>query len=87
MTIFRDIKISVIILVVNLLMLSCKQGDGAVCNDGSTTTSTGSGTCSWHGGVDHYLDPNEISVTKTAVLIFIILLTTYFIFRNRKKKG
>ncbi len=24
---------------------------GAVCNDGTTSTSTGSGTCSGHGGV------------------------------------
>ena len=24
------------------------------CNDGSTSNSTESGTCSWHGGVDHY---------------------------------
>ena len=78
---------SLLLVLLFIVILSCKQGDGAVCNDGSTTTSTGSGTCSWHGGVDHYLDPNEISVTKTAVLIFIILLTTYFIFRNRKKKG
>jgi|WetSurMetagenome_2_1015567.scaffolds.fasta_scaffold03552_7 hypothetical protein len=26
---------------------------GAVCNDGTTTTATGSGACSHHGGVDH----------------------------------
>ncbi|WP_082970669.1 DUF3761 domain-containing protein [Morganella psychrotolerans] len=27
----------------------------AVCRDGSYSTSTGRGTCSHHGGVDHYL--------------------------------
>lgn len=26
----------------------------AICNDGSGSFSTGRGTCSWHGGVDHY---------------------------------
>ncbi len=24
------------------------------CRDGSCSSSTGRGTCSWHGGVDHY---------------------------------
>jgi hypothetical protein len=24
-----------------------------VCTDGTTSWSTGSGTCSWHGGIDH----------------------------------
>jgi len=26
-----------------------------VCNDGSYSTSTGSGSCSSHGGVDYYM--------------------------------
>jgi hypothetical protein len=26
------------------------------CNDGSTSLSTGQGTCSYHGGIDHYND-------------------------------
>lgn len=34
---------------------SAAQGDrhriGAVCNDGTTSTATGSGACSHHGGV------------------------------------
>ena len=28
---------------------------GAICNDGSRSYSTGSGTCSWHGGVHYWL--------------------------------
>lgn len=28
---------------------------GAVCKDGTTSTATGSGACSGHGGVDHWL--------------------------------
>jgi len=28
---------------------------GAVCKDGTTTDATGSGACSHHGGVDHWL--------------------------------
>ena len=31
---------------------------GAVCNDGWESSSTGSGTCSNHGGVDHYVFSN-----------------------------
>ncbi|MCU7496100.1 MAG: hypothetical protein HF314_17530 [Ignavibacteria bacterium] len=27
---------------------------GAVCNDGSTTSATGSGACSHHGGVKYW---------------------------------
>ena len=30
------------------------------CNDGSTSNSSGSGTCSWHGGVDYYYTNNTI---------------------------
>ena len=30
------------------------------CNDGTTSSSTGSGTCSWHGGIDYYYDSNYI---------------------------
>jgi hypothetical protein len=28
---------------------------GAMCKDGSTSNSTGSGACSGHGGVDYWL--------------------------------
>lgn len=28
---------------------------GAVCNDGTRSSSTGSGTCSWHGGVNYWI--------------------------------
>lgn len=28
---------------------------GAVCNDGTHSDATGSGACSHHGGVDHWL--------------------------------
>lgn len=28
---------------------------GAVCNDGTTSTATGSGACSHHQGVDHWI--------------------------------
>ena len=27
---------------------------GAVCKDGTTSSATGSGACSHHGGVDHW---------------------------------
>lgn len=28
---------------------------GAICNDGWRSSATGSGACSWHGGVNHWL--------------------------------
>lgn len=56
----------VIILLSSLAFYSCEKEsncdcqlyescrDGAVCQDGSTSTSTGQGTCSSHGGVDYW---------------------------------
>lgn len=32
---------------------------GAICNDNTTTTSTGSGTCSGHGGVKEWTTKKE----------------------------
>ncbi|MGL5888693.1 MAG: hypothetical protein ACRC3B_02340, partial [Bacteroidia bacterium] len=32
---------------------SCRTG--AVCNDGSNSSSTGTGACSQHGGVDYWI--------------------------------
>ena len=34
---------------------SSTKRTGAVCNDGTRSSSTGSGTCSSHGGVDYWL--------------------------------
>jgi hypothetical protein len=31
------------------------QRTGAICNDGTTTTATGSGACSSHGGVRSWI--------------------------------
>lgn len=30
------------------------EGYATVCNDDSCSNSTGSGTCSWHGGIQYY---------------------------------
>jgi len=32
---------------------------GAICNDGSRSSATGRGACSWHGGVNHWLVRTE----------------------------
>ena len=32
----------------------CQVRTGAVCNDGTTSTATGSGACSHHGGVKYW---------------------------------
>ena len=36
------------------------KDDKTRCNDGSWSSSTGSGTCSWHGGIDYYYSSNYI---------------------------
>lgn len=36
------------------------DNDKTRCNDGSTSNSTGSGTCSHHGGVNYYYTSNNI---------------------------
>lgn len=53
----------ILIIGAFFLALGCKkdgssgncQRSGAVCKDGTTTHATGSGACSGHGGVDHWL--------------------------------
>lgn len=46
-----------LILIFGLLSGNCASGRriGAVCKDGTTTSATGKGACSHHGGVDHWL--------------------------------
>lgn len=36
---------------------------GTKCNDGTTSKSQGSGTCSWHGGVDYYFYKGDYKKT------------------------
>lgn len=67
------------------LLSACKKGKGAICNDGWRSHSTGSGTCSWHGGIDHYVDPDEIDTGKTILLIVIIIVIIIFIRLINKK--
>jgi hypothetical protein len=62
------------LLLTFLILTACRKGKGAICNDGWRSHSTGSGTCSWHGGIDHYIDPNEIDGGKTALLIVLIIV-------------
>jgi hypothetical protein len=69
-----SMKNYIILGLLSLVLFSCTQGKGAICNDGWRSHSTGSGTCSWHDGVDHYLDPNEIDVGKTVLLIIVIVI-------------
>src|SRR5690242_11338435 len=63
-----SLKLTLICLIAVCTMTSCKkdepkgpcpEGDpaivGAGCNDGTITNGTGSGACSFHGGVDHWI--------------------------------
>ena len=59
---------------------------GAICNDGSTSESTGSGTCSHHGGVDywiypeidyHYMNPKPYGVTILCTFIFMTITSIF----------
>jgi hypothetical protein len=73
-----------LVLLIFFILESCKKGSGAICNDGTRSYSTGSGTCSWHGGIDHYLDPNEISVGNTILLVIVIIVIIRVLFAFRK---
>lgn len=66
------------------LVAACKKGQGAICRDGWRSHSTGSGTCSWHGGVDYYLDPDEIAIGKTIGLAVFIIIVIFVIRFFRK---
>ena len=49
------------VAVSSILVMTCEKNPtegtrcGAVCNDGTTSDATGSGACSYHGGVDHWI--------------------------------
>ena len=62
----KKLLLSSIIFIAFAMTSSCEEPShecganeidriGAVCLDGSTSSSTGSGTCSSHGGVDYWL--------------------------------
>jgi hypothetical protein len=65
---------------------------GAICNDGWRSYSTGSGTCSHHGGVDYWLyapsttytNYEESKVNGFGVLTSLVGLSVsiYFLFRH-----
>ena len=51
-------------IALSLSLTTCKEESsptssgeriGAICKDGTTSTATGSGACSSHGGVDHWI--------------------------------
>jgi hypothetical protein len=53
-----------VLLLMSLSLTKCEKTacdssspnrTGAVCNDGTTSSSVGSGTCSSHGGVKYWL--------------------------------
>lgn len=68
------------------LMVSCHEGPGAICRDGHRSYSTGRGTCSWHGGIDHWVDGKEISIPRTAGLIAFIGFVGLAVFEGSKNK-
>ncbi len=85
--ILKKVKIAarIFLITIVLLLSSCKKGKGAICNDGWRSHSTGSGTCSWHGGIDHYIDPDETDGFKTTLLVVSIvggIVVLRFINRN-----
>ena len=50
-----------LLLLFLLFLLSVNSYAGAICNDGWISKSSGSGTCSWHGGVKKWLNKKESS--------------------------
>jgi len=51
------IKLIPFLILVLLMLGSCGKGKriGAMCEDGTRSSATGSGACSHHGGVDYWL--------------------------------
>lgn len=58
-------KLMILLAIGSITMLSCSKEEessscvaadrtGAVCNDGTSSSATGSGACSGHGGVDYW---------------------------------
>lgn len=80
----------ILTLILFLIIYSCKKGKGAICNDGSRSYSVGQGTCSWHGGVDYYVNPNEIDEISTFLLfvfIAIVFWLTYHFLKDVYEKN
>lgn len=69
------------------LLVSCHKSPGAICIDGHRSYSTGCGTCSWHGGVDHYINTDEISIPKTIGFIIFVGLGFVIIFAKIRDKN
>jgi hypothetical protein len=65
-------KLKLFYFILNLFFLSCHKSPGAICNDGHRSYSSGIGTCSWHGGVHHYINTDEISIPKTVGFVVIL---------------
>ncbi len=87
MLFFENKFLKFIFALFGFIIVSCRKGKGAICNDGWRSHSTGSGTCSWHGGIDHYVDPNEIDVGSTAMLIvFFVLIVVVLRAINKSNK-
>jgi hypothetical protein len=83
---FRDHIGGIFLTIICFLIVSCHQSPGAICRDGHRSYSTGRGTCSWHGGVAHYVDTKEISVPKTAGLIAFLGFVGLVVFGGGKSK-
>lgn len=83
---YNWLLLTLVILTLSTFLVFCHKSPGAICNDGWRSHSIGCGACSWHGGVDHYIDTNEISIPKTAGLIIILVLAgRVFISSDTKK--
>ena len=50
------VKKIVIELIIVAVLFTCgsRRRTGEVCRDGAESFATGSGACSWHGGVSHW---------------------------------
>lgn len=82
---FRLVLI-VTLVAFSFLLGSCHKSPGAICNDGHRSYSTGRGTCSYHGGVDHYINTDEISIPGTLGLIVVIIFAGAALFAGKTRK-
>lgn len=61
------------VVLASMVLVGTPSSADAICQDGTYSTADGQGACSWHGGVDHWLDgsgaPGNSSAAGGQILV------------------
>ena len=69
------IFVTIFFFVLQIIFHTDRAFDYCICQDGTTSYSEGSGTCSWHGGIQKKIY-REIETTYTFQDISVMILIT-----------